>query len=190
MAQISTERIILGIDPGTTHMGFALIEVINKKCKVLTLGTLHLNKVIGQPNKLKRIFEKVLALIEEYHPDELAIEAPFFGKNVQSVLKLGRAQGVAMAAALFRQIPLTEYQPTQIKLAITGNGQASKEQVAAMLVHLLGQNFDNEKLDATDALAVAMCHHLKKQLPLNTQKGISGSGWNAFIKDNPERLKK
>lgn len=126
MAQISTERIILGIDPGTTHMGFALIEVLGKKCKVLTIGTLHLNKVIGQPNKLKRIFEKVLSLIEEYHPDELAIEAPFFGKNVQSVLKLGRAQGVAMAAALFRQIPLTEYQPTQINWQLPGMAKLRK----------------------------------------------------------------
>ncbi len=170
-------------------MGYALIEIIGKKCNVLTIGTLHLNKVIGQANKLKRIFEKVLSLIEEYHPDELAIEAPFFGKNVQSMLKLGRAQGVAMAAALYRQIPLTEYQPTQVKLAITGNGQASKEQVATMLVHILGQKFDEEKLDATDALAVAMCHHLKQQLPLGAQKGVSGSGWSAFIKDNQDRLK-
>ena len=189
MAQKSSEKIILGIDPGTTHMGYALIEVKGKVCKVLTLGALNLSKVSGQPNKLKRIFEKVINLIDEYFPDELAIEAPFFGKNVQSVLKLGRAQGVAMAAALYRQIPLTEYQPTQVKLAITGNGQAAKEQVAAMLVHLLGQNFDKEGLDATDALAVAMCHYLKQSLPLNSNKSVNGSGWSAFIKENPNRIK-
>lgn len=189
MAQKSTEHIILGIDPGTTHMGYAIIEVQGKKCSILTIGTLNLSKIMGQPNKLKRIFEKVLALIEEYLPDELAIEAPFFGKNVQSVLKLGRAQGVAMAAALFRQIPLTEYQPTQVKLAITGNGQASKEQVATMLTHLLGQKIEEERMDATDALAVAMCHHLKQQLPLSSTKGVSGSGWSAFLKENPDRIK-
>jgi crossover junction endodeoxyribonuclease RuvC len=182
----TTNRIILGIDPGTTHMGYAIISVLGKKVDVLTLGALHLAKLENHPLKLKRIFEKVIGLIEAYHPDELAIEAPFFGKNVQSMLKLGRAQGVAMAAALSREVPLTEYAPKRIKQSITGNGNASKEQVAAMLTHLLGMSFDEERLDATDALSVAYCHYLQSSNPLSAYKS---GGWEAFIRQNPDRIK-
>lgn len=134
----NTERIILGIDPGTTIMGFGLIKVINKKMEFLQLNELQLSKYDDHYVKLKIIFERTTELIDTHHPDEIAIEAPFFGKNVQSMLKLGRAQGVAMAAGLSRQIPITEYEPKKIKMAITGNGNASKEQVAKMLQQLLG----------------------------------------------------
>ena len=132
-----SEKIILGIDPGTNVMGFGIISVKNNKMKLIMLDELMLKKVVGHEVKLKKIFEKTLGLIDNFHPDELAIEAPFYGKNVQSMLKLGRAQGVAMAAGLYREVPITEYSPKKIKMAITGNGNASKEQVAGMLQNLL-----------------------------------------------------
>jgi len=181
----NSDRIILGIDPGTTIMGYGLIEIRGKKLSMLALGSLQLSKYSNQPLKLKKIFERTLSLIDEYHPDELAIEAPFYGKNVQSVLKLGRAQGVAIAAALFRSIPVFEYQPRKVKKAITGNGAASKEQVAAMLSRILGCEIPMDSMDATDGLAVSLCHYLQKSPAENTK---SYSGWKSFVADNPGRV--
>lgn len=180
------ERIILGIDPGTTVMGFGLIKVEKNKMQFLLLDELLLHKYESHSLRLKRIFEKTLAIIDTYHPDELAIEAPFFGKNVQSMLKLGRAQGVAMAAGLYREVPITEYSPKKIKMAITGNGSASKEQVAGMLKNLLGLKEIPKRLDATDGLAAAVCHFFNSGKE-ETQKNYTG--WAAFIKDNPDRKK-
>lgn len=181
-----TDRIILGIDPGTTIMGYGLIHVKGNQMKLLNMGVLHLNKLPTHADKLKRIFERTLALIDEYHPDELSLEAPFFGKNVQSMLKLGRAQGVAMAAGLYRDIPIFEYAPKKIKLAITGKGTASKEQVAAMLQSLLKIGEMPKHLDASDGLAAAVCHFFQKG---SNTEGKSYSGWGAFLKNNPDRLK-
>lgn len=183
----NTERIILGIDPGTTIMGFGLIKVVNKEMQFLQLNELELSKYKDHYLKLKLIFERTIELIETHHPDEIAIEAPFFGKNVQAMLKLGRAQGVAMAAGLSRQIPITEYEPKKIKMAITGNGNASKEQVAKMLQQLLGLKELPKNLDSTDGLAAAVCHFF------NSGKiviGKSYSGWESFIKQNPDKIKK
>lgn len=179
------ERIILGVDPGTSVTGYGLISVRNNQMKLILLDELMLHKLPNQELKLKKIFEKTLMLIDEFHPDELSIEAPFFGKNVQSMLKLGRAQGVAMAAALYREVPITEYSPKKIKMAITGNGNASKEQVAGMLQNLLGLKALPTKLDATDGLAAAVCHHFNCN-PMQPQKKVSG--WAQFVKDNPKRI--
>ena len=158
------DRIILGIDPGTIVMGYGLLRVENNKPTLDTMGVLQLNKYEDHYLRLRKIFERVLSLIDQYHPDELAIEAPFFGKNVQSMLKLGRAQGVAMAAALERDIPIFEYAPLKIKMAITGNGNASKDQVAGMLQRMLRIPEESmlPQLDATDGLAAAFCHYLQK----------------------------
>ncbi len=183
---MNTEKIILGIDPGTTIMGFGLIKVVNKKMSFLQLNELHLQKYDDPYVKLKLIFERTIELIDTWHPDEIAIEAPFFGKNVQSMLKLGRAQGVAMAAGLSRQVPVTEYSPKKIKMAITGNGNASKEQVAKMLQSLLTLKTLPKNLDATDGLAAAVCHHY------NSGKVVAGksySGWESFVKQNPGKIK-
>ncbi|MCO6175068.1 crossover junction endodeoxyribonuclease RuvC [Flavobacterium sp. NRK F10] len=184
---MANERIILGIDPGTTIMGFGLIKVVNKKMEFVQLNELQLGKLDDHYVKLKRIFERTIELIDTYHPDEIAIEAPFFGKNVQSMLKLGRAQGVAMAAGLSRQIPITEYEPKKIKMAITGNGNASKEQVAKMLQQLLGLKTLPKNLDSTDGLAAAVCHFFNSG---KTQVGKSYSGWDAFVKQNENRINK
>ena len=181
-----TEKIILGIDPGTTIMGYGLILINGKRMELMQMGVLHLSKLKSHELKLKSIFERSLAMIDEYKPDELAVEAPFFGKNVQSMLKLGRAQGVAMAAGLYRDIPIFEYTPKKIKKAITGNGNASKEQVAAMLKSLLSIKEMPKHLDATDGLAAAVCHHFQWDLPVI---GKSYTGLKAFIKDNPDKLK-
>ena len=181
---MANNRIILGIDPGTNIMGYGIIEVLGKKITLLSLGVLKLNKVEGHALKLKNIFEQTSSLIDRYHPDELAIEAPFFGKNVQSMLKLGRAQGVAMAAALSRSIPIFEYSPRKIKQSITGKGSSSKEQVAAMLQHLLKFKEMPEHLDATDGLAAAMCHYFQRDAG---DKKKSFSGWKAFLAENPDR---
>ncbi len=185
MTSAKTERIILGIDPGTNIMGYGLIVDDGKAMKLISMGVLKLAKYSSHELKLKKIFERTLALVEEYKPDELAIEAPFFGKNVQSMLKLGRAQGVAMAAALYRDIPIFEYSPLQIKKSITGNGNASKEQVAAMLENLLIFKETPEYLDATDGLAAAVCHYFKKG---KTASSKSYSGWKSFISENPGRV--
>lgn len=184
------ERIILGIDPGTSILGFGIIQVVGKKMTLVALGVVRLDKIDDHHLKLQKIFERVIELIDGFHPDELAIEAPFFGKNVQSMLKLGRAQGVAIAAALSRQLPVMEYAPRKIKQSITGNGAASKEQVAAMLQSILKIPAADmpEKLDATDGLAAAVCHYYQSSNPLTD--GKSYSGWSSFLKNNPERLKK
>ena len=179
------EKIILGIDPGTTIMGFGLIEVKNNQMKLLRLNELQLSKYSNHYLKLGIIFQRTLELIDTYHPDELAIEAPFFGKNVQSMLKLGRAQGVAMAAGLSRQIPITEYEPKKVKMAITGNGAASKEQVAKMLQQLLQLKELPKHFDATDGLAVAVCHYFNGG---RAEKQQHYSGWEAFIKQNQNRV--
>jgi crossover junction endodeoxyribonuclease RuvC len=184
---LKTERIILGIDPGTTIMGFGLIKVENKKMEFMQLNELQLSKYKDHYVKLKLIFERTIELIDTYHPDEIAVEAPFFGKNVQSMLKLGRAQGVAMAAGLSREIPITEYLPKKIKMAITGNGNASKEQVAKMLQSLLGLKSLPKNLDSTDGLAAAVCHFYNSG---NTEVGKSYTGWSAFVKQNSASVAK
>lgn len=184
MGKVIRENIILGLDPGTNIMGYGVITIRGGKFELLQFGIIRLGKVDSHELRLKKIFERVLSLIDEYHPDEVALEAPFFGKNVQSMLKLGRAQGVAMSAALYRQIPITEYAPKKVKQSVTGNGNASKEQVAKMLMTLLSIKEMPKLLDATDALAVALCHHY--------QQGVvkpKAKSWEAFIKDNPGRLK-
>ena len=184
---MSQEKIILGIDPGTTIMGFGLIKVEGKKMTFLQLNELNLKKYDDHYLKLKLIFERTVELIDTNHPDEIAIEAPFFGKNVQSMLKLGRAQGVAMAAGLSREVPITEYSPKKIKMAITGNGNASKEQVAKMLQSLLNLKTLPQNLDATDGLAAAVCHFYNQG---RVSVGKSYSGWSAFVKQNEDRIKK
>ncbi len=180
------EKIILGIDPGTTIMGFGLIKVIGKQMKFMQLNELQLKKYDDHYLKLKLIFERTVELIDTYHPDEIAIEAPFFGKNVQSMLKLGRAQGVAMAAGLSREVPITEYSPKKIKMAITGNGNASKEQVAKMLQSILQLKTLPKNLDSTDGLAAAVCHFYNEG---KADVGKSYSGWAAFVKQNEDRVK-
>jgi crossover junction endodeoxyribonuclease RuvC len=184
---MSKEKIILGIDPGTTIMGFGLIKVVGKKMEFLQLNELMLKKYDDHYLKLKLIFERTIELIDTYHPDEIAIEAPFFGKNVQSMLKLGRAQGVAMAAGLSREVPITEYAPKKIKMAITGNGNASKEQVAKMLQSMLGLKTIPKNLDSMDGLAAAVCHFYNEG---RIEVGKSYSGWGAFVKQNEDRVKK
>lgn len=180
------EKIILGVDPGTLIMGYGIIRIKDNKMELLTLGVIHLNKYDNHAKKLKVIFERILQLIDQYNPDEMALEAPFYGKNVQSMLKLGRAQGVAMAAGLYRDIPIEEYSPKKIKQSITGSGNASKEQVAAMLKNLLKLTEMPSHLDATDGLAAAVCHHFQGG---NTSESKNYTGWKAFISQNPSRKK-
>ncbi len=184
---MAKEKIILGIDPGTTIMGFGIIKVINKKMEFVQMNELLLKKYTDPYTKLKLIFERTIELIDTYHPDEIAIEAPFFGKNVQSMLKLGRAQGVAMAAGLSREIPITEYLPKKIKMAITGNGNATKEQVAKMLQSMLGLKTLPKNLDSTDGLAAAVCHFYNQG---RVEVGKSYTGWDAFVKQNPKKINK
>ena len=167
-------------------MGFGVLKVVGKQMKFIQMNELLLTKYTDHYLKLKLIFERTIELIDTYKPDEIAIEAPFFGKNVQSMLKLGRAQGVAMAAGLSREIPITEYLPKKIKMAITGNGNASKEQVALMLKSLLNLKELPKNLDATDGLAAAVCHFY------NAGKVVSGknyTGWASFVKQNPKKIK-
>lgn len=179
------DKIILGIDPGTTVLGYGIIHVQGKKLSLLNFGVVQLNKLSDHPEKLERIFSRIDGLIKEYRPQELAIEAPFFGKNVQSMLKLGRAQGVAIAACLSNGMAFEEYSPRRIKQSITGNGNASKEQVAAMLEKLFQIKEMPKYLDATDGLAVAVCHHFSKGVGEHN-KSKNGS-WEGFLKKNPER---
>jgi len=182
------DKIILGIDPGTTIMGYGLVSVKGKKIELLSMGVLHLHKLDGHALKLKKIFERTLSLIDEYKPDDLAIESPFFGKNIQSMLKLGRAQGVAMAAGLYRTVPIFEYSPKKIKQSITGNGNGSKEQVAAMLKTLLDIREMPDYLDATDGLAAAVCHHFQNSSTTVFKAKQAGSGWKAFLSANPQKI--
>jgi len=178
------DRIILGIDPGTNVMGYGLIAIKGNQLTLIQFGVIHLSKYADHALKLSKIFERITSLIEEYHPDEMAIEAPFFGENVQSMLKLGRAQGVAIAAAISKQVPIFEYAPKKIKQSVTGNGNASKEQVAAMLSKVLSFQEIPKLLDATDALGVAVCHYFQKGA---VKKGKGG--WDTFLKENPDKIK-
>lgn len=182
--KVDTERIILGMDPGTSVMGYGVIQVNGSKLKLIQYGVIHLSKYSSHELKLKKIFDRVIGIIEDYSPDEVALEAPFYGKNIQSMLKLGRAQGVAMAAALSKEIPITEYAPKKVKQSVTGNGNASKEQVASMLKTILKFEAEPKLLDATDALAVALCHHFNRNATVSKNKS-----WKGFISDNPERIK-
>jgi crossover junction endodeoxyribonuclease RuvC len=180
------EKIILGIDPGTTITGYGIINVTGKTPSLITLGIIDLRKRTDHFQKIRLIFEETLSLIDQYHPDELAVEAPFYGKNVQSMLKLGRAQGAAIAAALYRDLPVFEYAPRFIKMSITGQGQASKEQVATMLTTILA--FRNEKLvlDATDALGAALCHFFQSSKPVSSREY---KNWEEFVRKNSGRIK-
>ncbi len=183
----SSDRIILGIDPGTNIMGYGLIKASGKDPIMIAMGITDMRKQKDPYLSLQMIFRAVIQLIDEFHPDELAIEAPFFGKNVQSMLKLGRAQGVAIAAALSRDIPIFEYSPRKIKMSITGQGGASKEQVADILSRILHFKEIPKNLDATDGLAAAVCHFFQTKPGIEAQ---SFSNWNDFLRKNPERLKK
>ena len=184
------DKIILGIDPGTNIMGYGAIHIIGKKVSLLGAGIISMEKMKDHSLKMKRIFEGTTDLLTQFKPDELAIEAPFFGKNVQSMLKLGRAQGIAIAAALMRGIPIFEYSPKKIKQSVTGNGNATKEQVAAMLQKLLLFNEVPHYLDATDALGAAMCHYFQDPLQLihnGSPANKKVSGWKGYLAENPER---
>jgi len=180
----SFTKIILGLDPGTNVMGWAILGLTNQSMSLVQYGVIHLKKYSTHELKLKKIFERVDGIIKDFKPDEIALEAPFYGKNVQSMLKLGRAQGVAMAAALNRGIPIREYAPKKVKQSVTGNGNASKEQVAKMLLTLLKLKEMPEYLDATDALAVAVTHHY--QFKVESSKS---EGWEKFVKENQDRIK-
>ena len=195
MVPQNTDKIILGIDPGTRILGFGVVHVIGRKANYVDMGVVNLKKIEDHFVTLKTIYKEVLAIIEKYNPDELAIESPFYGKNPQVMLKLGRAQGAAIAAALVRCMPIFEYAPRSIKLAVTGKGAASKEQVAMMAQRLLDVDIPQEYLDATDALAIALCHHYHLMNPVATVssakrggKKLSGS-WEHFVEANPGRVK-
>lgn len=178
---------LLGVDPGTNILGFAVIEIEKKQIRLLECGVVHLQK-LGDPYlKLRKIFERLQTIIDVYAPRDIALEAPFYGKNVQSMLKLGRAQGVAMAAGITKGLEVAEYSPKKIKQSVTGNGNASKEQVAAMLGNILNIDLSGHYLDATDALATAVCHYYQSNSPLGGGKKYSG--WSGFLNDNPDRVK-
>jgi len=178
-----TEKIILGLDPGTNVMGYGVILIRTSSVTVLQFGVIQMGKTGAHAIKLKKIFDRVLALVDEFKPDEVALEAPFFGKNVQSMLKLGRAQGVAMSAALYREVPITEYAPKKVKQSVTGNGNASKEQVAKMLMQIFSIKEMPKLFDASDALAVAVCHHYQQG-----SVKLKAKGWADFLKANPGRV--
>ena len=192
---------IMGIDPGTNYMGYGIIEVEGREVRSVVMGDIDLHTMSDPYRKLRYIFDRVGKLIDDYQPREVALESPFFGANVQSMLKLGRAQGVAMAAALSRDKEVFEYAPTRIKQAITGSGSASKEQVAAIIKRMLKLEYVPRRLDATDGMAVAMCHYYTARTPISQAmglarvKGLGGgkkaakgsSSWETFIKQNPER---
>lgn len=180
------EKIILGIDPGTNFLGFGVVKIVGKELTLLDIGCLNINTKEELGVKLKQIYFEIIRLINSHHPDHLAIEAQFFGQNVQSMLKLGKAQGVAIAAALSRDIPFTEYAPKKIKQSITGNGNASKEQVAGMLKNILKVKELNANLDATDGLATAICHYYQEGKSVGDKKY---TGWKAFLSDNPKKMK-
>lgn len=191
MTQISTsssEKIILGIDPGTRFLGYGLLRINNDKVTILQYGVLNLTKYTTQGAKFLKIHERVLGILEEFLPDEIAIESPFFGKNVQSMLKLGRVQGMVMSLAFSKSIPIAEYEPKKIKQSVTGNGNASKEQVAKMVEIIGNIKLDAKMHDATDALGIAICHHFHNKNISSTIKGTK-KGWGAFVTENPERIK-
>jgi crossover junction endodeoxyribonuclease RuvC len=181
----------MGIDPGTTRTGYGVLEVTDGKLYAVALGDIDLRRVGDTYQKLRVIFERTSQLIDGYRPDEVALESPFFGENVQSMLKLGRAQGVAMAAALSRGLDVYEYAPRRVKQAITGQGAAAKEQVAALLGNILGIEYDPRRLDATDGMAVALCHHFMTSSPIPvpkpTRKRRANSSWEDFLRENPTR---
>lgn len=182
------DRVIMGIDPGTNLMGYAFIGVNGNKARLIAMGVIDLRKCHDSYIKLGEIFTRVQGLIQSFLPDELAIEAPFFGKNVQSMLKLGRAQGVAIAAAISREVPIHEYAPLKIKMAITGNGSASKQQVAEMLRRMLNISADEMPrfMDATDALGAAFCHFLQRNNPV---RNVRYSSWADFVRKNNDKVK-
>ena len=196
---------IMGIDPGTNYMGYGIIDIVAGKPEAVVLGEIDMHKMKDAHQKLRYIFERVRSLTESYQPQEIAFESPFFGENVQSMLKLGRAQGVAIAAVLsvMESAPIAEYAPTRIKQAITGRGQATKQQVATMINSILGTDYQPRKLDATDGMAVALCHYYTTSNPLTRatagekRKGLGGdsksrkgsSSWESFVRSNPERVK-
>ena len=191
MSQITSsnaEKIILGIDPGTRFLGYGLIHIQRDKVTVLQYGVLNLTKYTTQGAKFLKIHERVLGIIEEFLPDEIAIECPFFGKNVQSMLKLGRVQGMVMSLAFSKNIPIAEYEPKKIKQSVTGNGNASKEQVAKMVEVIGNIKLDLKLFDATDALGIAICHHFHQNNLTSTMKGTQ-KGWGAFVSENPSRIK-
>ncbi|MGB1037096.1 MAG: crossover junction endodeoxyribonuclease RuvC [Bacteroidia bacterium] len=183
------DKIILGIDPGTNIAGYGVIGILKGDMTLLSMGIFDLRKEKDHASKLKSIFQKCTELMDSYLPDEVALEAPFMGKNPQSMLKLGRAQGVSMAAALNRQIPVFEYAPKRIKQSVTGKGTASKEQVAGMVQALLKLEKGHSKLDASDAVAVAICHHFMAGSAQSTGKSKSYSSWSNFVNQNPNKLK-
>lgn len=186
--KMQKERIIMGVDPGTKIMGYGIIEVKNGQMKAICYDIINLSKFKNHALKLKKISERMSELIEQYAPDEMALESPFYSKNVQVAIKLGRAQGVAMAAALVKEIPISEYAPRKIKQSVTGQGEASKEQVASMLKNLLKLADDKIIIDATDALGVAVCHYFQTSSGIvNTEEKVKG--WGAFLKNNPDRIK-
>lgn len=178
---------LLGVDPGTNVLGYAVIEIDKNKISLVVMGVISMAKLGEHQLKLKKIFERLQEIILQYRPKEMAIEAPFYGKNVQSMLKLGRAQGVAIAAAITNEVNVTEYSPKKIKQSVTGNGNASKEQVAAMLENIVHKKLDKQTLDATDALGAAVCHYFQSNSPLGKVKKYND--WSAFIKDNEGRVK-
>ena len=184
---MKTEKIILGIDPGTNVMGYGVLRVVGNKAEKMHMGVIDMRKDHDPYLRLGRIYQRVTQIIDQFLPDEMAIEAPFFGKNVQSMLKLGRSQGVAIAAAVSHSVPVHEYAPMKIKMAITGQGQASKEQVADMLKRLLRLDAAEmpKLMDATDALGVAYCHFMQQGTPV---ADTHYSGWKDFVNKNQDRL--
>lgn len=182
------QRIIMGIDPGTRLLGYGVVLLDRKKTHFVDMGVVDLRKETDHFLKLKRITAEIGALIDRYHPHHVAVEAPFYGKNPQVMLKLGRAQGAALAAALIRDLPVFEYAPRKVKMAITGNGSASKEQVAMILSKTLRVDLQGPYLDATDALAIAMCHYYQLTNPFADQS--ASTDWASFLKSHPERLVK
>jgi len=183
------EKIILGVDPGTQVAGYGIIAVQKGVMRMLQYGVVQLSKYTTYQLKLQKLHETMIRLIDEYHPDEMAIEDPFFGKNIQSMLKLGRAQGVVMAAALSRNIPIVEYAPRRVKQSVTGNGNASKEQVSLMVAHLLKAELDPQFFDATDALGIAICHHFHENaMPAVSSKKTKKGAWGAFASEHSDRI--
>jgi crossover junction endodeoxyribonuclease RuvC len=183
-----SDRIVLGIDPGTNFMGYGLIKIRGNEATLIHLDVITMNKLPDHFLKLKKIFEETIRIIEQYKPDEVALEAPFYAKNIQSMLKLGRAQGISMAAALSRSLPVFEYSPRKVKQSITGKGSASKEQVAVMLQRILAIETMPAKLDATDALAVAICHYFQNRVGAGNEPVKKFSGWKSFISENSGRI--